>query len=170
MKAPLKRARNRDRQIKTAKSDVNRLLYEGFDEFYYQVINKDFPKELSREPLVKANGKWRYNLRINGAVTFNERGYAEVSVHDRNDPPVSVILHPALISEDGMRFAVSDEEVDYEPFAGGRIEKNQMKLEGNNCVMYLKQFYAFEGKEYLLANLLLPNKQKATVMMIRGKE
>ena len=170
MKAPLKRARNRDRQIKIAKSDANRLLYEGFDEFYDQVINKDFPKELSREPLVKANGKWRYNLRINGAVTFDERGYAEISVHDRNDPPVCITLHPNLISENGMSFIVSDEDVAYEPFAGGRIENSEMKLDGNNCLMTLKQFYAYEGKEYLLANLLLPNKQKAAVMMIRGKE
>ncbi len=169
MKAPLKRVRDRERLIRAAELNAKRSLYEGFDEFYKQVRQKDFPKDLRREPLVKANGEWRYNLRING-TSFDERGYAVVSVHDQNDPPVCITLHPNLISENGMSFIVSDEDAAYEPFAGGRIENSEMKLDGNNCLMTLKQFYAYEGKEYLLANLLLPNKQKATVMMIRGKE
>ena len=58
----------------------------------------------------------------------------------------------------------------YEPFGGGFDENNEIKLIGNNCVLYLKNFYAYEGREYLLADLWISEEETATFMMIRGQE
>ena len=154
--------------------DVSKLNYEDFDEFYGQVMYEGLPEGRENEPLGNANGIWKYNLKIRydsaDGYLYDELGYAEMPVHNTDDPPVKIVLHPRLFS-DGMEISeLTDEDVGYEPFGGGFDENNEIKLIGNNCVLYLKNFYAYEGREYLLADLWISEEETATFMMIRGQE
>ncbi len=159
--------------VDPAEFDVSRLHYEDFDEFYGQVMYEGLPDDRVHEPLGNANGVWKYNYKLRNDQSegslFDELGYVEMSVHNENDPPVSIILHPRFAS-DGFEIYEESDDVGYEPFGGGFDEDNNIKLTGNNCVLLLKEFYTYEGREYLLAELWLSEEMSATFMMMRGQE
>ena len=154
--------------------DVSKLRFEDFDNFYGQITYNGLPEGLVRQPLGKANGVWKYNLKFRQDTSdgklFDELGYAEMYVHDNDDPPVKIILHPRLASDGYEIWEESDEEIGYEPFAGYYDENNDLKLTGNDCILHLKQYYAYEGREYLIATLWMSEEDFADFLMIRGQE
>lgn len=154
--------------------DVSKLSYEDFDELYGQMMYEGIPEDRVATPLGNANGLWRYNLKIRrdsstDGYWYDELGYAEMSVHDVNDPPVKITLHPRLASDKIEVWPETDESIGYEPFAG-RLENNVIKLIGNNAVLELKYYYAWEGREYLIATLWLSEEEFGDFMMIRGQD
>ncbi len=155
--------------------DVSKLHYEDFEEFYAQIMYEGLPEDKVREPLGNANGVWKYDFvyrydSSDGGYVFEEIGYADMSVHNYDDPPVRITLHPRYASDGYEVWEESDEQVGYEPFGGGFDEFNNLKLYGNDCVLLLQEFYAWEGREYLLAELWMSEEDVATFMMIRGQE
>ena len=155
--------------------DVSKLSFEDFDELYGQMMYEGFPEERVHEPLGNANGVWKYLLRIRrdnsvDGYQFDELGYAELKVHDGDEQPVVITLHPRLASDTIEVWEESDEEIGYEPFGGGFNENKEIKLIGNNCVLYLKEYYAYEGREYLIATLWMSEEDFGDFMMIRGQE
>jgi hypothetical protein len=155
--------------------DVSKLNFEDFDELYGQLMYEGLPEDRVHIPLGNANGIWRYELIIRrdnsvDGYVFKELGYAKMNVHDSDDPPVSIVLHPRIASNDIEVWEESDEGVGYEPFGGGLDENNIIKLSGNDCILELKEYYAYEGREYLTATLWLSEDSFGDFMMIRGQE
>lgn len=154
--------------------DISKLSFEQFDEFYGRLPQDGLWDDIIREPLGNANGVWRYNLKFNsvegGSGLLNEIGFAEVSVRNENNPPVQIVLHPRLASDGSEIWEESDQSVGYEPFGGGLDENNNMKLTGNDCVLVLEQFFAYEGREYLMGTLWLSEETTAPFLLIRGQD
>ncbi len=154
--------------------DVSKLHYEDFDELYGQLMYEGLPEGIVREPLKYANGVWKYDLKIRNdssdGYLFDELGFAEMSVDGSVSPPVRIVLHPRLASDGIEIWEESDRDVGYEPFEGGLDENDDLKLYGNYCVMLLTDFYAYEGREYLIAQLWMSEEDVAVFMMIRGQE
>lgn len=155
--------------------DVRKLHFEEFDNLYGQITYEGTPADKVLVPLGNANGVWKYNLKIrdespSGISYFDELGYAEMSVHNNDDPPVRIILHPRLASDGYESWSETDEEVGYEPFGGRYDENDNLKLTGNDCVLLLKEYYAYEGREYLIAELWMSEEEHADFLMMRGQE
>lgn len=154
--------------------DAGKLSFEYFDEFYAQLMYEGLPEDRVSLPLGNANGIWKYDLKIrrdssaNGYL-FDELGYAEMSVHNNDNPPVKIVLHPRLASEGNETREETDEEVGYEPFGGVFDENNVLKLTGNGCVLILERYYEWQGKEYLSATMQLSEEESGSFMMIREK-
>ncbi len=152
--------------------DAGKLSFEYFDELYAQLTYDGLPEDRTSIPLGNANGVWKYDLRIrrdsatDGSL-FDELGYAEMYVHDSDDPPVKIVLHPRLANDGNEIREETDEEVGYEPFGGVFDENNVLKLTGNDCVLVLERYYEWKGKEYLTATLWLSEEESGTFMMIR---
>ena len=155
--------------------DVSKLRFEDFDNLYGEITYIGTPEDKVYLPLGNANGVWKYNLKIisdspSGISYYDELGYAEMSVHNNDDPPVGIILHPRLARDGDESWRETDEEVGYEPFGGRYDENDNLKLTGNNCVLWLKEYYASEGREYLLAELWMSEETHAEFLMMRGQE
>ena len=154
--------------------DAGKLSFEYFDEFYAQLMYEGLPEDRTSIPLGNANGIWKYDLKIRrdssvDGYLFDELGYAEMSVHNSDDPPVKIVLHPRLASEGNETREETDEEVGYEPFGGVFDENNVLKLTGNDCVLVLERYYEWQGKEYLSATMQLSEEESGSFMMIREK-
>lgn len=152
---------------------TDKLHFEDFDSYYGLIGQFGLPEDIVREPLGYANGVWKYSLNLTDGASgalFTEIGYAEVSVHNNDEPPVVIVLHPRLAKDDYEVWEESDEAVGYEPFGGGLDDNNNMKLTGNDCVMVLEQFFAYEGREYLTATIWLSEEETASFLLVRGQE
>ena len=157
----------------TTQYSTDKLHFEHFDTYYRLIGQFGLPEDIVREPLGNANGVWKYSLRFNDGSSgslFNEIGYAEMAVHNNDSPPVMIVLHPRLASDGYEVLEESDEETGYEPFGGGLDENNSMKLTGNDCVLVLEQFFAYEGREYLTGTLWMSEESSAAFLMVRGQE
>ncbi|MBR4469999.1 MAG: lipoprotein [Erysipelotrichaceae bacterium] len=156
--------------------DPSKLSFEDFDELYGQMMYEGIPEDVVYLPLKNANGVWKYDLKIRydssvDGYMFDELGYVEMSVDGRNDPPISIVLHPRLAAFDAYEvYPETDEEVGYEPFAGGIDDDNLIRLFGNDCVLCPEYYYAYEGREYLIATLWMSEEDFGNFMMIRGQE
>ena len=154
--------------------DANELTFEYFDELYGQMMYTGIPEGRVPQPLKNANGVWKYDLKMvydsSDGYMFDEIGYAQMHVNGSDDPPISITLHPRLANDGNEVWEESDEEVGYDPFAGGFDENDNIRLEGNNCVMMLKYYYAYEGKEFLIASLELSQGTNADFLMIREQQ
>lgn len=152
--------------------DVSKLNFEDFD-FYGQYMYEGMPEEGERIYLKYANGDWRYNFVLrndqsNGSL-FSELGFAEIYVDGKVDPPVGITLHPRLATDGFEVWEESDKSVGYEPFKGG-IENNDIKLIGNDCVVVLKDYYVFSGREYLIAQIWLSEEEFGDLLFVRGQD
>ena len=156
--------------------DAGKLSFEYFDEFYAQLMYEGLPEDRTSIPLGNANGIWKYDLKIRrdssvDGYLFDELGYAEMSVHNSDDPPVKIVLHPRFASEGNEIREETDEEVGYEPFGGVFDENNVLKLTGNDCVLVLERYYEWQGKEYLSGrnDVAFGEEESGSFMMIREK-
>lgn len=157
-----------------AEFDVRSLLFEEFDNFYGEMTYIGLPEKRTHEPLKKANGVWRYNLKNRDDASeyfmFDELGYAEMTVNGSMNPPVMIVLHPRLACDGYEVWEEDDESVGYEPFAGGFDENNNIRLFGSGSVISLTEYYAFDGKEYLIAELWISEESSFNFLMIREQE
>ncbi len=148
--------------------DVSKLSFDEFDELYGQMMYEGLPEDRTNLALGNANGVWRYNLKIrndsSGGGMYDELGFAEITVSNSSDPPVKLVLHPRISTEGDP---LTDESIGYEPFTGGFDENKSLKLTGNDCVLVIKRYYLWNGKEYLIATMWLSEEDSGDFMMIR---
>ena len=149
----------------------NDLSFEDFD-FYYDLMYYGIPEEAYFPALKYAEGSWKYDLKIrydsSDGYMFDEIGYADLTI-DRERGALVVTLHPRLASDGYEVWPESDEEVGYEPFDGGFDENGALKLIGNYCVLYVENYYAYEGREYMLGTLWMSEDSFADFLMMRGQ-
>lgn len=154
--------------------DVRKLHFEEFDNLYGQITYYGLPDGLVYEPLAQANGIWKYNIKnrddSSDFYMFDELGYAEMYVHDNDDPPVRIVLHPRLACDGYEIWEESDETVGYEPFGGGWDDNSNLRLSGNSSALILKQFYAYEGREFIIGKLQMSDGFLIDFLMIREQE
>ena len=151
--------------------DVSKLSFEEFNELYGQMMTESLPEDRKNLALGKANGTWRYNIKIrnytSGGGMFDEVGFAEMTVSNNADPRIQITLHPRLVIDGDNPREKTDEEAGYEPFGGDFDENRKLKLTGNECVLEIKRFYLWNGKEYLIATMWFSEEETGDFMMIR---
>ncbi|MBQ2584168.1 MAG: hypothetical protein II568_03230, partial [Erysipelotrichaceae bacterium] len=82
---------------------------------------------------------------------------------------ISLSLHPRLASDGYEVWEESDEEVGYKPFEG-LPENYGIKLIGNDCVLWIGEYYAYEGREYVYGELYMSEENYVVFLMIRGQQ
>ena len=151
--------------------DISKLSFEEFDELYGQMMYEGLPEDRTNLAVINASGTWRYNIKIRnnsfGGGMFDELGYAEMAVSTKSDPRVQIILHPRLVAEGDSTRERTDEEAGYQPFGGDFDENRKLKLTGNDCVLEIKRFYSWNGKEYLIGTMWFSEEESGDFMMIR---
>ena len=151
--------------------DADKLSFDEFDELYGQMMYEGLPEDRTNLTLGNANGVWKYNLKIRNdnsdGESYDELGYAEMSVSNDADPPIKIVLHPRIANQGSDVFALTDESVGYEPFTGGMNEKKELMLTGNDCILYVERYYLWNGKEYLFGIIWFSEEKFGDFMMIR---
>ncbi|MBR4461876.1 MAG: hypothetical protein IKS51_04780 [Erysipelotrichaceae bacterium] len=151
--------------------DISKLSFEEFDELYGQMIYEGLPEDRKNLAMGEANGTWRYNIKIrndsSGGGMSEELGFAEMIVSNNADPRIQIVLHPRLVDDGDRTREKTDEEAGYEPFGGDFDENKKLKLTGNDCVLEIKRFYSWNGKEYLIAAMWFSEEESGDFMMIR---
>lgn len=153
--------------------DISKLSFEEFDELYGQMMYEGLPEDRTNLAVINASGTWKYNIKIRnnsfGGGMFDELGYAEMVVSTKSDPRVQITLHPRLVAEGDSTREKTDEEGGYEPFGGDFDENRRLKLSGNDCVLEIKYYYSWNGKEYLIATMWFSEEETGDFMMIRDQ-
>jgi len=160
----------------TPSSDVN----YGFStpvrpddfSFYTSVVYDGVPADAEYPSLKYAEGMWKYYLSDNtvseDGTFFEEYGYAELSL-DRVNNQVVISLHPVL-GGDGFELYEYTEDPGYEPFAGGKTEEGALKLIGNETVLYIIYYYAWQGRECISGEAWFSEENQGMFIMTRGQE
>ena len=145
---------------------------EDFD-FYDEIQENGVPEDVNYPPLKYAEGEWKYELTIpfitEYSSVFVEYGYADLALN-REKETVIITLHPRMAGDEYELWEESEEEVGYEPFEGGIDDNGGIKLPGNDAVIYLRYYYAYEGREYILGEIYLSEEDSGTFLMTRGQE
>lgn len=155
--------------------DVNMLKFEEFDNFYGDITYNGVPEARESKPLKDANGIWRYNLKMkytdpSQGYMYDELGYVQMYVNGSDDPPIRITLHPRKASDGYESWDESDESISYKPFAGNIDDDNIIRLKGNDAILVPEYYYAYQGKEYMIAKLWMSEESYADFLMIRGQE
>ena len=152
--------------------DGSELSFEDFafyDEVYYQGI----PDGAYYPETQYAAGSWRYELYVYNqydyGCSFAELGYADLTIEEY-DGTAMLTLHPRLGNDGFESFPETDEEVGYEPFTGELDEYSGLVLYGNDLELYFSYYYAYEGREYVVASLWSSNDLIAGFLMVRGQD
>lgn len=147
------------------------LTFEDFD-FYDDLIYSGIPEEAYYPALKYVEGEWKYDLIFrydsSDGYYFEEIGFADLSL-DYDREVMIVVLHPRMANDGFESWPESDEEIGYEPFEGGFDENGNLRLYGNNAVVDVENYYAWEGREYILGTLWVSEEDFATVVMFRGQ-
>ena len=142
----------------------------GFDDFGF--YEEGVPEDVNYPSLKYAEGEWKYDLRFREETFtgyyFDELGYAVLTL-DYDRETVKIVLHPKLGSDGFELWDESDETVGYEPFEGGFDENDELRLLGNNAVLYPEYYYAYEGREYFISSLWLSEEEYGMLLMFRGQ-
>ncbi len=145
---------------------------EDFD-FYEEIEANGVPEEANYPALKYAEGEWKYQLTVQFITEyssiFEEYGYADLGLN-RDKETVIITLHPRMAGDGYELWPESEEEVGYEPFEGGFDDDGGIKLIGNEAVIYLRQYYAYEGREYMLGEIWISEEDSGTFLMTRGQE
>jgi len=162
-------------QIDPSSFDVKKLNFEEFDNLYGQITYNGVPEERESQPLKNANGIWRYNLKKkyddpSQGYMYDELGYAHMYVKGSDQPPIRITLYPRKASDGYEAWDLTDESVGYEPFTGNIDDDNIIRLKGNNAIIVPEYYYAYQGKEYLIAKMWLSEEDFADFLMIRERE
>ena len=58
----------------------------------------------------------------------------------------------------------------YQPFTGGyNASEGNVKLVGNETVIYIKQYYGYEGREYMIGTAWFSEEDFGVFLMTRGQ-
>ncbi|MBQ6492763.1 MAG: hypothetical protein IJI92_02735 [Erysipelotrichaceae bacterium] len=155
-------------------SSSSDLSFEYFD-FFEDLIYSGIPEDAYYPALKYMPGEWKYRIRmirdnsIDGFI-FNEIGYSDLEINYDKET-VIVVLHPRLASYNYEVYEETDEEVGYTPFEGG-FEGNALKLiDGNQfIIMYLENYYAYEGREYILGTMWMSEEDFCQIVFVRGQD
>ncbi|MBQ3376099.1 MAG: hypothetical protein IJG49_06780 [Erysipelotrichaceae bacterium] len=150
--------------------NVSELSFEEFEDFYAQIMYEGLPEDRTNLALGNADGLWRYDLKINrDDGMFDELGFAQMTVDNNADPRIQIVLHPRIARYGEDFFEETDDDTGYEPFGGDFDENRELKLTGNDCVLVIKRYYMWQGKEYLIATMWLSEEESGDFMMVRGQ-
>ena len=148
------------------------LRYEDFD-FYADILQNGIPEGAFWPQIRYMDGPWKYRLQIGedpstDSTYFDELGYADLVI-DYDREIIVVTLHPRLASDGYAVYEESDEDVGYQPFEGVP-EDGCLKLIGNDCVLWIGEYYAYEGREYVYGELYMSEEDYGIFLMTRGQE
>ena len=148
------------------------LNFADFD-FYNEILANGIPEGAYWPIIREMPGTWKYMLQVRQDSSgkdmyFDELGYADFVI-DYDREIISLSLHPRLASDGYEVWEESDEEVGYKPFEG-LPENNGIKLIGNDCVLWIGEYYAYEGREYVYGELYMSEENYAVFLMIRGQQ
>ena len=156
----------------TVPDSADGLSFDDFD-FFYDIMNDDIPEEAYYPAVKYAEGLWKYDLIYATdsyeSYYFEEIGYSEFAI-DYDKEQIVITLHPRLASDGYEAWTETDEEVGYEPFAGGFDEDNNLLLYGNNAVLDCLAYYAWSGREYFYGELWVSEEDYFVFLMTRGQE
>ena len=117
-------------------------------------------------------GEWKYDLWFSFKEPvekyFDEIGFADVEL-DYEKEEVVITPHPRFACDGYEITPETDAEVGYEPFKGG-FEGNALKLIGNNAVVYITEYFAYEGREYVIGEIWLSEEMHGDFWMYRGQQ
>ena len=148
------------------------LNFADFD-FYNEILANGIPEGAYWPIIREMPGTWKYMLQVRQDSSgkdmyFDELGYADFVI-DYDREIISLSLHPRLASDGYEVWEESDEEVGYKPFEG-LPENNGIKLIGNDCVLWIGEYYAYEGREYVYGELYMSEENYAVFLMTRGQQ
>ncbi|MBQ1318211.1 MAG: hypothetical protein IIY72_08115 [Solobacterium sp.] len=140
--------------------------------FYTSVVYDGVPDDAEYPPLKYAEGAWKYYLSDTSVsedgTFFEQYGYADLAL-DRENNLVIVTLHPRL-GGDGFELYDILEDPGYEPFSGGLTEEGALKLIGNETVLYITYYYAWQGRECIAGDAWFSEEDQGMFIMTRGQE
>ena len=151
--------------------DVSKLSYADFDIFI-TFLTDGIPQDANYPSLSYMPGTWKYDLWLfdeSDGYNYDELGYAEVSINKRQDN-VTLVLHPRIGSNGEEAWYESDEEIGYEPFNGFLDEAGGLKLTGNDAVIYIMNYFAYSGREYVMGTINQSNIDTGFFWMYRGQD
>lgn len=147
------------------------LRFENFDEFRYFL---NAIPEGAVFPIVREmEGEWKYNIDLYNLPPnysrFCEIGYADFEI-DYNRELLLITLHPRLAHNGYEMWEESDDEVGYEVFEGGFEDNGTLKFSGNNAIIVIDNYFAYEGREYTTGEIYLSEEVSGYFWMYRGQE
>ena len=143
------------KKTETEVPEVQPSDFSDFLSFYEEGIPEDavFP------PLRSMKGPWKYYLDMQdldtGGVEFNEFGLADVNLNTRKET-MKIILHPKMAGDGYELYPEDETEVGYEPFEGGFTEESSLLLNGNDLDVYVCNYFAWSGREYVMGEVWYP--------------
>ena len=150
--------------------DDGSLRFDDFD-FYESLLIDGIPSDAYYPSLKYAEGTWKYDLRIrydsDDGYQFDEIGYADLAL-DYDREVVIITLHPRM-AQDGYEAYEEDDSVGYEPFEGGFDDDGNLKMIGNDCVLYITQYYDYGGQEFILGTIWFSEESFGDFIMVRGQ-
>lgn len=117
-----------------------------------------------------ANGDWKYELLIQydtaDGYFYDEIGKAFVDVEGES---MKIELYPEY-ADNGSEILELHGEKKYQPFTGGyNASEGNVKLVGNETVIYIKQYYGYEGREYMIGTAWFSEEDFGVFLMTRGQ-
>lgn len=160
-----------DRSVFWQEEGKGTLSFEAFLEME-TFVTDGIPEDAEYPPVREMPGEWKYDLWIlfdpETYDLFEEIGYADFEI-DYDRELLIIKLHPRLASDGYEAWEESDEEVGYEPFEGG-FEDGYLKLSGNDAILLISNYFAYEGREYALGEIWLSEEVSGDFWMYRGQE
>ena len=148
--------------------EVNPTDFSDFLDFYEDGV----PEEAVFPSLKSMEGSWKYYLDRQNLDTemteFNEFGIADVSLNVRKET-VKIVLHPRMAGDGYELYPETEEEVGYEPFEGG-LQDNMLVLEGNDVDVYIYNYFAWSGREYVMGEIWYEEGYWGLFLMTRGQQ
>lgn len=138
------------------------LSFADFN-FYEEVMANGVPDGAVFVEGGYADGDWKYNFRIN---MYDEIGMAFVDVEGES---MRLELYPRYV-DNGSSLLEIDNDSKYQPFTGGYVaSEGNVKLVGNNTVIYITKYYAYEGREYMIGTAWFSEDDSCPFLMTRGQ-
>ena len=171
-----------DEQLEVPESEAdfenNTRSYGGngdlsFDDFafYGDLYYNGVPKDAYYPAIMYAEGEWKYDLQIrydsSDGYYFEEIGYADF-ILDYDKEVIVLKLHPRLAQDGYEVWEEDDDSVGYEPFEG-LPKDGALPMYGNDCVLHIGEYYAYEGREYIYGTLWMSEEDSAVFLMYRGQ-
>lgn len=165
-----------------SQEDVEKIVrniagdHKTFQEYFSEIEtfqNEGVPEEAAHPAVKYAEGSWVYDMTFyfegQDGYFFEEIGYAEFVI-DYEKEVLIIELHPRMANDGYEAWEESDEDVGYEPFTGGFNDDGSLGLSGNDAVINISEYFAYEGREYMMGTLWISEEDYATFNMIRGQE
>jgi hypothetical protein len=146
--------------------DVGPSDFFEFGDF----ISDGVPKDANFPALKYAEGEWRYYMSEDdpetGGVVYNQWGFADLSL-DYDKELVIISIHPRYEGDGYQGWPMEDPGL--LPFQGGFDDRGALKLAGNGTVLYINQYFAWSGREYIMGEAWFSEEESGLFLMTRGQ-